>query len=145
MLGETSGCWCRRADSGRSQGRSLPRSQLTPRLSETRSDDQELREADAARRWPGDGKCNEGEGWTSEIHGEPTRKESSQRQDQRRNQQHQEAEIHEHCVLIHPTLALIEAAKPGAENKPNKGSYRRPTPPGLQEVTWSHGFTSRQA
>ena len=117
MLGETSGCWCRRADSGRSQGRFPPRPQLGPRLSETRSDDQELREADAARRRLGNSERNCGESRTRETYSDPTRNESSQRQDDSRYQHHQEAEIHEHRVIVHPALTLLEAAEPGGEDE----------------------------
>jgi Fic family protein len=105
VLGETSGYRCRRADSGRSQGRFPPRPQLGPGLSETRSDDQELREADAARRGLGNSERNCGESRTRETHSVSTREEPNQRQDDGRYQQQQDAQIHEGPVIVHPTLA----------------------------------------
>jgi hypothetical protein len=51
------------------------RAGLTPRLSETRSDDQELREADAARRGLGNRERNCGESGAPETRGESERKE----------------------------------------------------------------------
>jgi hypothetical protein len=127
-----------RADSGRSQGRFQPQPQLGPQLSETRSDGQELREAEAARRGLRNSERNCGESRTREGHSEPTRNESSQRQDDHRYQQQQEAQIHEDPVIVHPTLALIEAAEPGGKDEQRQGSYCRPTPPALQKVTLSH-------
>jgi hypothetical protein len=115
--GETSGCWCRRTDSGRPRGRFPPRPQLGPRLSETRSDDQELREAEAAGRRLRNSERNCGEGRTREGYSEPTRNESGQRQDDGWYQQQQEAQIHRGSVIVHPALVLIEAAEPGGEDE----------------------------
>ncbi len=80
MLGRTSGCWCRQTGSGRSQGRSPAR----PQLSETRSDDQELREADTAGRRLRNSKRNCGESRTREGHGELTGNEAGQQQNDSR-------------------------------------------------------------
>jgi hypothetical protein len=49
--------------------------ELTPRLSETGSDDQELPEADAARRRLGDSERNSGERGPPETRGGPVKKE----------------------------------------------------------------------
>ena len=119
-------------------GRSPPGPQFSPRLSETRSDDQELREADAARRGLRNNKRNCSESRAHEGHNEPTRSESGQRQDDSRYQQHQKAQIHGDPVIVHPTLVLIEAAEPGGEDEQHQRSYCRRAPPTLQEVTLSH-------
>jgi hypothetical protein len=103
-------------------GRFPPRPLFGPRLSETRSDDQELREAEAAGRRLRNSKWNCGESRTREGHGKPTRNESGQRQDDSRYQQQQEAQIHEDPVIVHPALVFIEAAEPRGKDDQRQGS-----------------------
>lgn len=104
------------------------------------SDDQELYETDRARRGFRDRKRHCGEGHTSEIDGERMREVPWQKQEYRWQEERQEAEVHEHRVIVHTVLALTEAAQTGGEDEQSQGGYRRPTPPPLQEVTLSHGM-----
>jgi len=95
---------------------------FTPRLSETRSDDQELREAGTARRGLRDSDRHLGEGRTSEIDGERMREEPLRKQEYRWQEERQEAEVRRNRVIVHAVLALTEAAETGGEDEQSQGS-----------------------
>jgi len=75
VLGATSCHWLGRAHLRARRRKPCEPAKLTPGLSETRSDDQELREAASTRRRLGDRERNCGERGSPETRGEPVRKE----------------------------------------------------------------------
>jgi len=125
---------------GHRRERTYPRFELTPQLSETRSGDQDLREADEARRRLQNRKRHYRQDRRPKAHNEPARKEPSQKQDHGWNHEHKEAEVHRHSVVVHGALVLIEAAQASGEDDQNQDVQGRTTPPSVQEITASHGI-----
>jgi len=116
--------------------------ELTPRLSETRSDDRELREAASTRRGVGDRERNCGERGSPEARGEPVRKEPGQRKDNRRNQENKGAEILGHRLIAHAILA--DTAQTCAEHEQDEGNYRCPVARRPEEITVPHEIPHRK-